>query len=72
MSLRPTMRTVVQNTMLRITYENEEHNGIAELLEILGSIISGYTVPLKEEHVNFFQRVLVPLHKVKNVSNFHT
>ena len=27
-----------------------EHNGVAELLEILGSIINGFALPLKEEH----------------------
>ena len=31
-------------------YETERHNGIAELLEILGSIINGFALPLKEEH----------------------
>ncbi len=31
-------------------FETERHNGIAELLEILGSIINGFAQPLKEEH----------------------
>jgi serine/threonine-protein phosphatase 2A regulatory subunit B' len=31
-------------------YETERHNGVAELLEILGSIINGFALPLKEEH----------------------
>ncbi|KAG5406037.1 hypothetical protein IGI04_012156, partial [Brassica rapa subsp. trilocularis] len=39
------------------------HNGIAELLEILGSIINGFALPLKEEHKFFLVRALVPLHK---------
>ena len=34
----------------RFVYETERHNGIAELLEILGSIINGFALPLKEEH----------------------
>jgi len=72
MILRPYIRTQVMNQLLRITYESEEHNGLSELLEILSSVISGYTVPLKQEHTEFFGRVLVPLHKVKGLSGFHT
>lgn len=47
------------------------HAGIAELLEILGSIINGFALPLKEQHKQFLVRVLLPLHKVKYISLFH-
>ena len=33
-----------------LIHENYSFNGIAELLDILQSIISGFSVPLKEEH----------------------
>ena len=46
-------------------YETERHNGVAELLEILGSIINGFALPLKEEHKIF-------LLKVKNTSGVFT
>ncbi|NXO37477.1 2A5G phosphatase, partial [Locustella ochotensis] len=52
-------------------YETEHHNGIAELLEILGSIINGFALPLKEEHKIFLLKVLLPLHKVKSLSVYH-
>ena len=52
-------------------YETEKHNGIAELLEILGSIINGFALPLKEEHKTFLVRVLIPLHKVRSLSCYH-
>lgn len=52
-------------------YETERFNGIAELLEILGSIINGFALPLKEEHKLFLTRVLLPLHKVKSLSMYH-
>ena len=45
---------------------------MTELLEILQSISQGLSVPLKQEHINFFEKVLVPLHKVKNLSTFNT
>ena len=66
MSLRPYVRTQVQNLILLITYEREEHNGLTELLEILSAIIAGYGTPLKDEHKQFAKRVLIPLHKVRN------
>lgn len=34
----------------RFVFETDHHNGIAELLEIQGSIINGFALPLKEEH----------------------
>jgi serine/threonine-protein phosphatase 2A regulatory subunit B' len=40
-------------------------------LEILGSIINGFAIPLKEEHKTFLMRVLMPLHKVKSLSVYH-
>ena len=55
----------------RFIYETEHHNGVAELLEILGSIINGFALPLKEEHKSFLLKVLMPLHKVKSLSVYH-
>lgn len=43
----------------------------AELLEILGSIINGFALPLKEEHKQFLQRALMPLHKPKCLPAYH-
>lgn len=44
------MRKAINNVFYRFIFETEHHNGIAELLEILGSIINGFALPLKEEH----------------------
>lgn len=55
----------------RFIYETEHHNGVAELLEILGSIINGFALPLKEEHKAFLLKALLPLHKVKSLSVYH-
>ncbi|KAF9963846.1 Serine/threonine-protein phosphatase 2A 56 kDa regulatory subunit gamma isoform [Modicella reniformis] len=49
----------------------ERHNGIAELLEILGSIINGFALPLKEEHKTFLTKVLLPLHKARSLTLYH-
>lgn len=47
---RPFIRKAINNVFYRFIFETERHNGIAELLEILGSIINGFALPLKEEH----------------------
>lgn len=68
---RPFIRKAINNIFYRFIFETEKHNGVAELLEILGSIINGFALPLKEEHKLFLLRVLVPLHKPKSVAMYH-
>lgn len=69
--LRFIFTTIYPVSLLRFIYETEHHNGVAELLEILGSIINGFALPLKEEHKVFLLKVLMPLHKVKSLSVYH-
>ncbi|CAN0929283.1 Serine/threonine protein phosphatase 2A 59 kDa regulatory subunit B' eta isoform [Linum grandiflorum] len=64
-------RKVINNIFFRFIYETEKHNGIAELLEVLGSIINGFAIPLKEEHKSFLVRALIPLHKPKCLPVYH-
>ncbi|KAG2020411.1 protein phosphatase PP2A0 B subunit gamma isoform [Coprinopsis cinerea AmutBmut pab1-1] len=71
LNLRAFIRRSINNVFFQFIYETERHNGIAELLEILGSIINGFALPLKEEHKVFLTRVLIPLHKVKSLSLYH-
>ncbi len=58
------------DTHFRFIYETEKFNGVAELLEILGSIINGFALPLKTEHQQFLNRVLIPLHKTKALAQY--
>jgi len=71
MSHRSFIRKTIQYVFFRFIYETERHNGIAELLEILGSIINGFAMPLKKEHLQFLTRALIPLHKPKCVTLYH-
>ncbi|KAF4532338.1 hypothetical protein B566_EDAN003641 [Ephemera danica] len=71
LGLRAYIRKQINNIFYKFIYETEHHNGIAELLEILGSIINGFALPLKEEHKVFLLKVLLPLHKVKSLSVYH-
>ncbi|KAL4301836.1 hypothetical protein GQ457_10G026380 [Hibiscus cannabinus] len=71
MVYRPFIRTAINNIFFRFVFETEKHNGIGELLEILGSIINGFALPLKEEHKVFLVRALIPLHKPKCLAMYH-
>ena len=71
MSHRSFIRRAISNVFYRFVYETERHNGIGELLEILGSIINGFAIPLKKEHLQFLVRALIPLHKPKCVGLYY-
>ncbi|KAK4002366.1 hypothetical protein OUZ56_004200 [Daphnia magna] len=71
LGLRAFIRKQINNIFLRFIYETEHFNGVSELLEILGSIINGFALPLKLEHKQFLVKVLLPLHKVKCLSLYH-
>jgi len=71
MALRAFVRRAIQHVFFRVIYECETHNGVGELLEILGSIINGFALPLKEEHKDFLIKALIPLHKVKSLASFY-
>ncbi|EDO30733.1 predicted protein [Nematostella vectensis] len=71
LGLRAFIRKYINNIFYRFIYETERHNGVAELLEILGSIINGFALPLKEEHKVFLMKVLMPLHKTKSLGMYH-
>lgn len=48
-----------------------EHRGIAEMLEILASIINGFAVPIKDEHKVMLCKALIPLHKCRGIAAYH-
>ncbi|XP_050119533.1 serine/threonine protein phosphatase 2A 57 kDa regulatory subunit B' theta isoform-like [Malus sylvestris] len=68
---RPFIRKAINNIFFRFIFETEKHNGIAELLEVLGSIINGFALPLKEEHKLFLVQALIPLHKPRCLQMYH-
>ncbi|KAG0749049.1 hypothetical protein G6F62_005369 [Rhizopus arrhizus] len=71
LGLRAFIRKSINNIFFQFIYETEHFNGIAELLEILGSIINGFALPLKEEHKIFLKRVLIPLYKPSSLTTYH-
>ncbi|KAM4043643.1 serine/threonine-protein phosphatase 2A 56 kDa regulatory subunit alpha isoform [Anomaloglossus baeobatrachus] len=71
LGLRAFIRKQINNIFLRFIYETEHFNGVAELLEILGSIINGFALPLKAEHKQFLMKVLIPMHTARGLALFH-
>uniref|UniRef100_A0A146LZY8 Serine/threonine protein phosphatase 2A regulatory subunit n=1 Tax=Lygus hesperus TaxID=30085 RepID=A0A146LZY8_LYGHE len=71
LGLRSFMRKRISYIFLRFALEIEKFNGVPELLEILGTIINGFALPLKEEHKLFLTRVLLPLHKPSCLPGYH-
>lgn len=71
MTLRLFIRKAIQNVFFEFIYDTEKHAGVGEILEILGSIINGFALPLKDEHKKFLKTVLIPLHKSKSLLLFH-
>lgn len=52
----------VRGCSKRFVYECPRHNGIGELLEILGSIVNGFATPLKKEHGKPAREKLLTVH----------
>lgn len=71
MSYRSFIRKNISQVFFRFIYETGKHNGVGELLEILGSIINGFAIPLKKEHITFLENALIPLHKPRGVALYH-
>ncbi|ORM40431.1 Serine/threonine protein phosphatase 2A 57 kDa regulatory subunit B' theta isoform [Babesia sp. Xinjiang] len=71
MSLRTFIRKSIDNVFTSFIYESGNPYGITELLEILGSIINGFAVPLKEEHKVYLEKSLAPLHKPSSIRSYH-
>lgn len=65
------IRKAINECFFSLIHETHKFNGAAELLDILASIISGFAVPLRDEHVIFFKNVIIPLHKVQTCSQFY-
>ena len=65
------IRKGITDVFNSLIHENYKFNGTPELLDILAAIISGFAVPLREEHVNFFHNIIIPLHKVQTCHKYH-
>jgi serine/threonine-protein phosphatase 2A regulatory subunit B' len=70
MTLRTLIRSEIISLFINSVEMHHPHNGIGELLEIMGSIINGFAVPIKPEHTVMLYRALLPLHKSSHYALF--
>lgn len=61
---RKKIRAQIQNYFNLFIEKKLLLNGVSELLEIISSICSGFQVPIRAEHVDFFKKYIIPLHNV--------
>lgn len=63
---RRLFRRMFNNHFITLIYEKPTSNGPNEILDIYAAIISGFAIPLRPEHVEFFKNFLTPLLKLQN------
>lgn len=68
---RASLRNEFCYFLLSCPRETEHPYGVNEVLEIYASVISGFAMPLKAEHVQALNRVLLPLHKSVHYEVFY-
>merc|ERR1711936_215122 len=61
LNLRSFIRSSMKHIFLTIIHDQIDMFGVTELLEVTGAIIKGLAVPLKPEHLQLLQKVLIPL-----------
>ncbi|GAB9472761.1 hypothetical protein Gpo141_00009932 [Globisporangium polare] len=68
---RSAIRKEIAHSFYEYIYESSNHFGVAELLEILGSIVNGFACPIKQEHVTLLEKALIPLHSTPAFISYH-
>ena len=60
---RKMIRTQIINYFNLENIKKMKYNGVKECLNIMSSIVSGFSVPLRVEHINVFENNIIPLYK---------
>lgn len=71
LTLRVFIRKAIRAQLLEFIYGwKTKHNGIGEFLELYTTFIKGFKLPLAEEHRDFLDTILLPLHSVPTFKNY--
>ena len=57
--LRACIRKQIAHVFLMFVEGNRSPNGVAELLDMMSSVICGFAVPIKQEHQQFLHHVII-------------
>ena len=60
---RKFIRNIIGNYLILSNIKLNEYNGVKELLDVMSSIVSGFAIPLRNEHIIFFKNIITPLYK---------
>jgi len=81
LGFRPFIRKCIGEVLWRVTYrtkakanplaEEKSDAGIGDLLLIWGSIVSGFSTPIRDEKLEFLEKILIPLHKNRSLKLYH-
>ena len=71
LGMRAFIRKEISHKCLELIYGTLYFPGITEILEVLGSIINGFACPIKAEHIQFLNHILLPLHSLPKLQHFH-
>lgn len=71
MYVREQMGYFLQDYIQQQNVGSGEFAGVTEMLEILGSIIEGFAVPLKPQHIDYLNQILLPLCKMPAFVLYH-
>ncbi|XP_034021573.1 serine/threonine-protein phosphatase 2A 56 kDa regulatory subunit gamma isoform-like [Thalassophryne amazonica] len=61
----------ISHIFCRFIYETGHHSGIAELLDLIRSLIKDLEEPLRQDDRNFLLKVLMPLHTAESLGDYH-
>lgn len=69
---RAAIRKIFKHIFAGELYEpSPSYRGIAEMLDILASIINGFATPIKQEHKQMLRHYLIPLHKLPDAHAYY-
>lgn len=54
---RKFVRKSISDLLLSVIYEKTSFNGVSDILELMMTFASGYIVPLRKQHQEFFKQV---------------
>jgi len=71
LTLRVFIRKAIRAQLFEFIYGSKtKHNGIGEFLELYTTFIKGFKIPLAEEHEDFMEAILLPLHSGPTFKNY--
>lgn len=67
---RPLVRKVFAEMLSNVISLNSRVDGVDDILTVYNSIVCGFMLPIKEEHVHFLKHCILPLHKLSGLLEF--